>query len=195
MVLARAWRRRLYASLGLPVIVPVALLASLALLALNAGLPGLSALGQAFSGPSLPTVQPPVLAVSGAGPRAVAAQAGLGGGPAGAGRATARTSAGHPGPGGQVPSTGGGHPRGGSPGAGGRPGPGASAGGGGSSSSSPPPGGGGPPSHNPTVADRIVHALTPVTSRLPAPVGPAATGAAKSTAKTADRVLGHLPHP
>ena len=75
-MLARAWRRRLYASLGLSVIVPAALLASVALLALNAGFPGLSALGQAFSGPSLASSPAPALgtAIAGGRGRAVGVQ-------------------------------------------------------------------------------------------------------------------------
>src|SRR4029077_20888288 len=70
MVLARAWRRRLYASLGLSVVVPAALLLSVALLAFNAGFPGLSALGQALSGPSVSAAQAPVLGAAATGSRA-----------------------------------------------------------------------------------------------------------------------------
>src|SRR5579864_9023465 len=70
MVLARAWRRRLYASLGLSVIVPAALLLSVALLAFNAGFPGLSALGQALSGPSVSATRAPVLGAAATGSHA-----------------------------------------------------------------------------------------------------------------------------
>src|SRR5689334_6762438 len=54
MTLVRVWRRQLIGGMGTAAIVPMALLASLAALALAGGFGGLSALGQAFSGPSLP---------------------------------------------------------------------------------------------------------------------------------------------
>src|SRR5437588_755640 len=65
MGLARAWRRRLYASVGLSVVVPAALMISLALLALGGGSLSLASLKQLVSGPAAPAVQPLALGASG----------------------------------------------------------------------------------------------------------------------------------
>jgi hypothetical protein len=43
------------------------------------------------------------------------------------------------------------------------------------------------------VADKVVGAVTPVTSGLPAPAGPILTGVVKSTGSLADQVLRKLP--
>jgi hypothetical protein len=192
MVLARAWRWRMYASLGMAVIVPLALLASLALLALNGGIPGLGSLRQAVAGPSASVVAGPRLGGSLTGSRAtallgslsgvaargapatgVASPAVLGGGGA---TGTARRGSGGGGAGGISPG-------GGRSGSGGGPGryPG---------SSQPP---GKQPSPGPTAVDRVVNTVTPVTSGLPAPVGPAVTKTLKSGGSVADRILHHLP--
>ena len=178
----------MYASLGMTVVVPVALLASLTVLAFSGGIPGLGSLRQALSGPSAPTLAPPVLGdlstrsrggllsssrsaalAPGVAPSAALAGAGARGG-----------SHGTAGPGG-------------SPGVG-RPGTGGegSVGGGGSYSGSPRPSGG-RPSPSPTAANRIVRTVTPVTSGLPAPVGTVVTQALKSAGSLANRVLQHLP--
>jgi hypothetical protein len=204
MVLARAWRRRLYASLGLSVVVPAALLLSVALLALNAGFPGLSALGQALSGPSVSATQAPVLGAAATGSRA-------GGGIPTAGLA------GTPG------AVAGGTPavrRGGTPAAGATPGHGTTApgvstphgtggvgvgsGGGGWRTGSTSGAGGGPGSPpaqthhhvgNPPSSplSPVIRTVTTVTSRLPAPVGPAATGVAKSAGTTVGKIVHRLP--
>lgn len=189
MVLARAWRRRLYASLGMTVLVPVALLACLTVLALNGGIPGLGSLREAVTGPSAPAVVPPVLGGLTTGSRAgqpsssssallgVAPSAGL------TGSAVAGGSHRTAGPGG---SWGGGRP-GTTVGGGGVSGGGGGYSGGSSHSS------GGKPSHSPTAVDRVLGTVTPVTSSLPAPVGPAATQTLKSAGSLADRVLHKLP--
>jgi hypothetical protein len=54
---------------------------------------------------------------------------------------------------------------------------------------SPQPGPSPSPKPQPTPVDRIVNAVTPVTQRLPAPVGPAATHAVESAGSAADGVL------
>src|SRR5437764_2564422 len=54
MSLARAWRRQLYGASGAALLVPGAMLAALAVLALSGGFARLGALGQVLSGPGLP---------------------------------------------------------------------------------------------------------------------------------------------
>jgi hypothetical protein len=193
MVLARAWRRRLYASVGMTLVVPVALLVSLTVLALSGGVPGLGALGEAFSGPSVSPVAAPVLGGQAAGSRTGRLITSRSGTVALAGSGAARTagsgsltrapgrSPGTAGPGGS-----GGLGRTGSGGGGG-----SARGGGGSYSGSGPSGRA--PSPRPTAVDRIVGTVTPVTSKLPAPVGPTVTRALRSGEKAADRVLKQLP--
>lgn len=189
MVLARAWRRRLYASLGMTVIVPMALLAALTVLALNGGIPGLGSLRQAVAGPAA-AAAPPVLGGGLGGRRQVGpllasspgAVAPIGGSPAALGTSSGSAAGAMSGSHGAVAgpgSSGGGH------------GGGAGAGGGGYSGSSPPSGQ--RPSPRPTVVDRIVGTLTPVTSTLPPPVGPAVTRTLKTGGSVVDRVLHHLP--
>jgi len=189
MGLARAWRRGLYASAGLTVIVPAALLVTLGLLAAGGGSFDLASLGQVISGPSAPTVQPLALGVGGGG------QSGRGGAAASTSTllaaalppATSRHSSGS-GPasshrvGGD--GTGVANPHGGGNGV-----PNPRRGGG---------GGSGPPvrhhhSPPPTVADKVVGAVTPVTSGLPAPAGPVLTGVVKQTGSLADQILRKLP--
>src|ERR1700693_6623408 len=55
MILVRAWRRQLLGGVGAALVVPGFLLGALAVLALAGGFAGLGVLGQAFSGPSLPS--------------------------------------------------------------------------------------------------------------------------------------------
>ena len=191
MVLARVWRRRLYASLGMTVLVPVALLACLTVLALNGGIPGLGSLREAVTGPSAPALAPPVLGGLTTGSHAgrfSSAHSSLPGvAPSAALTGSAVTGGSHraTGPGG---SSGLGRPGTGT----GRGGGGVGGGGGGYSGGSSHPSGG-PPSRSPTVVDRVLGTVTPVTSSLPAPVGPAATQTLKSAGSLADRVLHKLP--
>jgi hypothetical protein len=210
MGLARAWRRRLYASVGLTVVAPAALLVSLALLAAGGGSFSLGSLKQVFSGPSAPASQPVTLGAAGPvvagrqgarrsamttlltaalGPGAARSTAGSG---SGAGHHNGGTSGGG-GTGGGGGSPGGGGPGGGGPGGGGGGPGGGGPGGGGPGGGGPGGGGGGTPHHgHPTVADKVVNAVTPVTSTLPAPAGPIVTGVVKSAGKVADKVL-HKP--
>ena len=191
MILARAWRRRTYASFAMTVVVPVALLASLAVLALSGGIPGLGSLRQAFSGPSGPAVATPVLGGSAAGSSAAAFRSGLPAPTAVGAASTAAIAPGHATTSGSL-----GVPR--SPGSGapsGAPGPARGGSGGGSSGgyprSSQPSGK--QPSSRPTVVDQVVGTVTPVTSSLPGPAGPAATHALHSGGALADRLLHDLP--
>ncbi|MFL5824496.1 MAG: hypothetical protein ACJ764_13765 [Solirubrobacteraceae bacterium] len=196
MVLARAWRRRLYASVGLTVIVPAALLVAVALLAANGGIPSLSLLTQTLSGPSAPAIAAPALggAPSGASPVAGLVPAGRtasAGGTASAGPVGAVPVAAAPRPGGLAPAPAHGpaaSPRGGDQSSG-HLGPGQHP----SHHSPQPPAHHSPqpsPHHSqPTVVDRVVNKVTPVTSSLPAPAGPIATQVVKSAGGLGDRVL------
>lgn len=195
MALARAWRRRLYASVGLAVILPAALLVVVALIALGGGFPSLSALKQALSGPAAPAASSPALGGgrTGASPAAVllALNAAPAPGTRGASIPGSRGPSGGRGP---TSSRGGDGPPGRGPGGQGGQGPGngppGSGPGGQSPGGSPAPG----PHGSPTVVDTIVGAVTPVTSQLPAPAGPVVTQAVKSAGTTADQLLGRLPH-
>jgi hypothetical protein len=178
--MVRVWRRRLLGGMGTATIVPGLLLASLVVLALAGGFGGLSALGQAFSGPALPAsalaggqsvaVSRPLP------PRLVAALSST--------SAPMRTASG-----GVVAPT-------------------ASGGGlrstlGPTVSSVPPPrgrtrahslAGGSPqvttpsPKPQPTLVDKVVSAGTSVTSQLPGPVGPAATKTLQAAGSTLDSI-------
>src|SRR5947209_615814 len=161
MGLARAWRRRLYASTGLAVVVPAALLVSLALLAAGGGPFDLASLGQVISGPSGPAAQP--LALGGGTGGAASGQPGASAAP------TSTLLAAAPPPASHRPSSGPGSAHGGGNGSGvANP----RDGGGGNGVPNPRNGGGGgsgPPARHlhpprPTVADRVVNAVTPVTS-------------------------------
>lgn len=161
-------------------IVPGLMLASLVALALGGGFGDLSALGQAFSGPSIPASTP----AGGPGgplshplpPRLVAAlssnsvtvrvASGAGVTIAGSGPAPRAT----PGPPASSP-----------PPASGRP-PAQSPRSGGSQVTGPSP------RPQPTLVDKVVSAGTPVTSQLPGPVGPAATKALQATGSTLDSI-------
>jgi hypothetical protein len=195
MGLARAWRRRLYASVALTVIVPAALLVTLALLAVGGGSFSLVSLGQAVSGPSAPTVTPVALGAGSGSSSARPSSRSQGGPPAGVtllaavpapvGHAQAprvaapSTHRGGSGRGGLGGRGGGGSPGGGSPGGGG----------GGSGGGSPHRR---PPTHH-TIVDRIVDTVTPVTSSLPGPAGPILTQVVKSVGSVGDQLLKHLP--
>ena len=209
MVLARAWRRRLYASLGLAVIVPAALLGSLGLLAVNGGLPSLSVLRQALSGPSTPAAAAPALGGGGQGATAATtAILATTSHPHGTTRAShlghattsipAAPAAGsgvrfvRPSPTIPIQPSGSTHVPGGS-GHGGQ-----STGSGLTGTTSPPrhsnpthhstnP----PPAHHsqPTAVDRVVNKVTPVTSKLPSPAGSLVTKVVKSVGGLANRLL------
>lgn len=192
MGLARQWRWRLYASTGLAVAVPMALLVSLALLTAAGGSFSLASLTQVFAGPSAPPAQPVALG-GGAGlgsPGQPGTAAGRGSVPLASALApVARLpSSGAGSPSSHRRAGGGTHHGGGSNQSGG--GHGGGEGGGGGRGSGPPHG----RSAHPTVVDGIVNAVTPVTSGLPAPAGPLLTQVAKSTGSQADRILRKLPH-
>jgi hypothetical protein len=188
MVLARAWRRRLYASLGMTLVVPMALLGALAVLALSGGIPGLGSLGEAFSGPSAPLAAPAL------GGQATGSRAGLLLRTRSGALSSAAGSSAFSASGALAGARGGSQ---GSLGPGGAPGAGRTGGGGGGSSgvggySGPSPAPGRKPSRNPTAVDRVLGMVTPLTSSLPAPIGPAVTRTLKSGGSVADRVLHQL---
>jgi hypothetical protein len=190
MTLVRVWRRHLLGGVGATALVPVTLLASLGVLALAGGFGGLPALGQAFSGPSVPAsalhndrrggnagpVPAALAAVVSAGAAASAAASPGGSIPSG-GASTAgsqlQASNGAPEtgyrglPAGPRPVTAG-------PPAARRPeiGP------------QPQP----QPQPQPTVAYRVVAAGTAVTSQVPGPAGPAATKALQTAGSTLDSI-------
>jgi len=176
--MVRAWRRELYASLSATVIVPGALLAALALLALAGGFARLGSLGQALSGPPLPAAS----ATAQTGARAsrsdsTAALIALAAGArslAGPGGAALRTKApAHHGAGVT-------HGRG-APVTGVRGQPPARA----LTRSNPPTS----PAPRPTLIDEVVSQGTSVSRQLPAPAGPAATQALQSAGSSLDGVV------
>jgi hypothetical protein len=181
--MARVWRLRLLGGMGVSLIVPGMLLASLAVLALAGGFGGLTALGQAFSGPPAPAAAltgvragvpphplPPRLVAALAAPAAAApssAPTGVPGTPAPSGS----VRAGAPGPIASIgPTVGVSHP-GVVPAARSQPG-------------SPPA-----PKSPPTVADKIVGAGSSVTEQLPGPVGSSATSALKTAGAALDSIV------
>lgn len=181
MILVRVWRRQLLGGMGAAVVVPGAVVVALAVLALAGGFAGLTALGQALSGPPAPASALAGRPVANARPVPAALVAALAA-PAAAGVSRSR---------GQSPATGG------APAA---PSPPTSQSGPTSRSQRPggpthAPGGGGPapapspsPKPQPTLIDGIVSIGTAVTSRAPAPAGPAATGALQTTGSTLDAI-------
>jgi len=187
MVLARAWRRRLYSGLGAAVLVPSLMIAALAIMALSGGFAALGALSQAFAGPSVPPGQPfstqvlralPAPAV----PPAAAVAAASPAGASGSGRgASGPGSAGAPGGG-----TGGGS-GGGSGGSGGGSGGGNGNGSPGGSGGGQQPGSG--PGPSPTVIDQVAGVGTSVTGQLPGPLGPLATQQVAQAASALDQAL------
>jgi hypothetical protein len=192
MTLVRVWRRQLMGGMSAAVVVPAALVVSLAALGLAGGFGGLTALGQALSGPSAPA-QPLVTAhgrAVGAVPAALAtALSAPPAGPATSSSIQPATAGGGPisGSPGSGPS---GTPRGGTTGSGpgpaGRPQPPASGGSGGSGGGSPAPKPG--PQPQPTLEDRVVSAGTSVTSQVPGPAGEAATKALQTAGSTLDSI-------
>jgi hypothetical protein len=183
MILVRVWRRQLLGGMGAAAVVPGMLVASLALLALAGGFGGLTALGQAFSGPPAPAAA--ITAAHGARvarPLSPAIVAALSVAPAPQGTAASAPSPASGGatvtaPHGTAPNSsfngprrGGGSttrsPTGGRPAPGSRPGPGP----------------------QPTLIDGIVGVGTSVTSHVPAPAGPAATTALQSAGSTLDSI-------
>jgi hypothetical protein len=202
MELTRTWAKQLSGvSLVVPVI-PAAILAALAALLFAGGLGRLGDLGQAVSGPQIPAAPATGRTTSatarllglGAGRRPVAGRAPSPGGP-NASRAAVRTS-GAPSPQGvagqqgsgryQLGGFGSGRPVGGVSNPTGGPG---GPGGGGGGPGGPGGGSGGPGGAVRAVADTAVKAASSVTSRIPGPVGPVATGVVNSAGGTVDRVL------
>ena len=180
MVLARAWRRRLYGGIVAAAFVPAALVATLAALAVSGGLGQFGALAQALSGPPEPPavplaighpVSPRVLAaLSPAAPVRTATTSLLGG------RTHARSPA--------RPVSAGGAPR-----VSGLP------------NSRVPragrPGGVAPVHHHPapgrtphpTLIDGVLSAGASTTSQLPAPAGSTAAQTLQSAGTTLDKIL------
>jgi hypothetical protein len=199
MSLARAWTRQLYGASGAALIVPGTIVAALALLALAGGFGQLGALGQAFAGPSVPVA---VKATGGLGntparpsiaPAPRSAPAATGTTLVSAGTPAARTGA--PGAAGNGTA---GHPNGGSAGFGGRGATSGSGHGGGSGSpgpgTTPTPPGTTPPASQPTLVDGVVDLGTSITSKIPGPVGAAATQLLQGVGKTVDGILPLTPH-
>ena len=181
-------------------VVPAALMTSLALLALGGGSLSLSSLKQLVSGPAAPAVQPVALGAPGrstlaprsaagsAAPTLLAAATPAGG----SGLPTGTGSPSSHGGGGTVGGRGNGG--GGGSGGGGSGGGGGGHGGGGGGGGSVGGGGGTPPPKHPTVVDKVVKKVTRVTSKLPAPAGPLVTQVVNSAGSVADQVLKKLPH-
>jgi hypothetical protein len=176
MVLARAWRRRLYGGVVAAAFVPAALVAALLALAVSGGFGQLGALAQTLSGPPAPAAPPPAVnhQVSPRVLAALSAPASMRIASAGAAAQTgsvARTAVG------TVPA-------GGSPGVAHH-----------RSASHPvaPP----PLRHHPapgrtphpTVIDGIVSAGTSATTQVPGPAGSAATQTLQSVGSTLDKIL------
>jgi hypothetical protein len=192
MGLARTWIGQLFRASGAALLMPGTLIAALAVLAIGGGFGGLSALGQALSGPGIPAATPiagvpaasggssPLLPVvpggAGAGTTLVASTGGpVAGGGTGAG-------------GGRTPAGGGETGSGGQRGSGGQPG-------GGTTSPAPPSAGRPTPSPGPppTVIDRVAGAGTGITNRVPGPVGQLGTSVLQSVANTLDGLLPPVP--
>jgi len=190
MSLARSWRRALYGASGAALVVPATIAGALAVLALAGGFAGVGAIGQAFSGPTLPAS-----ATTGVNP--------LTGAHANASLTRVLAAVGAPAPGaagtlvairnGGGPSA----PRGG--GAGNTPVPSQSQGGSGSGGSGGTgsggttgttgtgTGSGGSPS-SPTVVGGIVKTVTSVTQRIAGPVGSAGTNPVQSLGSTLNTI-------
>jgi hypothetical protein len=191
MTLVRVWRSHLLGGVGAAALVPVTLLGSIAALGLAGGFGGLSALGQAFSGPSVPasalhndrrgaSARPVPAALAAALSAGVpASAAAVPGGSIQAGGASA--SSGGASTAGSQPQASNGAPGTGSGGVSARP----------RQATAGPSPARGPeirPQPQPTVAGRVVAAGTAVTSQVPGPAGPAATKALQSTGSTLDSI-------
>jgi hypothetical protein len=199
MSLGRAWTRQLFQASGAALLAPGAVLASLVVLAIAGGFGQLSALGQAFAGPSLPRL-PGVLRVSGSSSGSAKHPSAVLVALAGSSRSQAVSSGAARNPGASAPAaqrgggapqpgTGGGHhhapapPPAGPGGHGKGPGPG--------NGGQPPPTGtpSPPPSPPPTVVDRVVGLGTSVTKQVPGPIGQIATQTLESVGHTLDGIL------
>jgi hypothetical protein len=203
MTLGRVWRRHLWAALSAALIVPAAVLAALAVLALGGSFGGLGVLGQVFTGPPAPRVGS--LPSSGAGTQGAAASipvipvahllasrlatqaVSTGGGTVPVSRPGVSSSRG-------VSSTGGAIAPGGAstrPVTSSRPVsasprppapvPSAPAPGSGTQSPNPPP--------QPTLVDQAVQVVTSVASQVPGPVGSTATNVVQAAGSAVDKVL------
>jgi hypothetical protein len=199
MTLARAWTRRVYGASFVALLVPGAVLGSLAVLAMAGGLGRLGAIGQVFSGPAVPSAPAAArarpAATGTATVRRVARRT-----PAGAGtRAAAPPTTGSAAPSGGRGVLHRGSPSGATatPIAGGGTGGGAAGGGtggGGTSGAGHLPGPPAPtptprPSPQPTLTDRVVATARSVTSRVPGAAGQIATGAVNTVGSIADKLL------
>src|SRR6185437_11238332 len=183
MSLARAWRRQLYGASTVALIVPSAMLAALIVLALGGGFGQVGVLGQIFAGPPAPSAAGGAAVGPGAGSvtrslpaiPAVALRTSTRGTrhratPVAPVRAGSRRSGGSLAPvagGAPILATAGPTPS--------RPAPTDSAPTGSAPAAAAPSPPAPRPSPNPTVVDRVIKVLTPVTQQLPAPAGPAVT--------------------
>jgi hypothetical protein len=203
MSLARAWRRQLYGASSAALIVPSAMLGALLVLALGGGFGQVGVLGQIFAGPPAPSVEAgaPLGGRGGAGPTslpAILVTAGRAASPrpatrhAGMGTASGRGGVGVVPVSSRGPAQTGGSIGGAAPvvskplpvvskpvSAPPAPAPA------GSTPSGPTPS----PKPQPTPVNQIVNTVTPVTSQLPAPAGPAVTQAVQAAGSAADSVL------
>ena len=202
MSLARAWRRQLYGASSAALIVPSAMLAAVIVLTLGGGFGQVGVLGQIFAGPPAPNAASglsagggaatvarslpalPAVALRPSTPRTrhqAAAVAPVGSGASRSGAALAPVGGAQP-----IVANGGSTPA--------RPAPT------GSGPSAPVPTGPAPttsapsppapqPSPKPTVVDRAVNVVTPVTQQLPSPAGPAVTQAVQAAGSAADGLL------
>lgn len=196
MTLVRVWRRQLWAASGAALIVPSAVLAALAVLALGGSFSGLGVLGQIFSGPPAPSAGPLSLGRAGtlsggaSVPVVPAAHFVLASRPtphAMGGGGAARLSAPVSRPGASPvtsskPVTGSPRPPARSPAS---PSPASSGPSPGAQSSNPNPS----PSPRPTLVDQAVQAVTTVTSQVPGPVGSTVTQVAQGVGSTVDKLL------
>jgi hypothetical protein len=219
MSLARVWRRQLCAASSAALVVPFAMFAALAVLALGGGFGQIGVLGQLFAGPSLPSSGPlvgsaagaqrtlpaasapiPVIPAPGVRSRPGARSGGTYGGAGtpvlGAGRGTGTSGV-------ALTLGGAGITQGptGTPVSSGSPGAASGSPGAASGSPRPVPGpspspGQGPgPSPKPTLVDTAVEVVTSVTEQVPAPAGAIATQAVQSAGSAADGVLPPLGSP
>jgi hypothetical protein len=203
MSLARAWRRQLYGASSVALIVPSAMLAALLVLALGGGFGQVGVLGQIFGGPPAPSVGGGLALGGGAG---VALGGGAGAaapslpvvarvGPrrapgghsrAGHGAVSVPVRSGSRGSGGALAVVGGVAPTVAATGAP-KPARPAPAGSGPTASAPSPPAP--QPSVKPTVVDRVIKVVSPVTQPLPTPAGPAVTQVVQTAGSAGDGVL------
>ena len=209
MSLARAWRRQLYGASSAALIVPSAMLGALLVLALGGGFGQVGVLGQIFAGPPAPNVGAaaalggrggagatsmpaiPIAAVRAGSPRPRTRHAGTGTASGRGGAAVVPVSS-------RGPAQTGGAIGGAAPvvsrpvGVVNKPVPAPTAP---APTGSTPPGPTSSPKPQPTPVDQIVNTITPVTSQVPAPAGPAVTQAVQAAGSAADSVLPHVKLP